>query len=134
MCHELRGRDWLSKHNNGWWTSIRYGQVPIPIDDGGQALIGTLEEVAAFFAAVAVSIEREELDAQILKLHGALGRADEEGEPACQSGLADPTTCGLSCRWGPGRSLPGLDMCQTKDRPASVRRSFYGPQKFTAET
>lgn len=78
---------------------LRYGQVPIPIDDGGQALIGTLEEVAAFYAAVAVSIERGSWTPRSSSSTEPLGRADEEGEPACQSGLADPTTCGLSCRW-----------------------------------
>ena len=61
---------WFSKQTDGWWTSIRYGQLSIPIADGqADMLIGPkLETVTAFYDAVADAIAAGELDAQIGKL------------------------------------------------------------------
>jgi hypothetical protein len=61
---------WFSKQNDGWWTSIRYGQVPIPIGEKGETdmLIGELKDVLAFYGAVKIAIGKGELDAQIGKL------------------------------------------------------------------
>jgi len=67
------GRDlstWFSKQTDGWWTSIRYGQLSIPIDGkNADLLIGPkLEDVGTFYDAVSEAIQKGELDAQILKL------------------------------------------------------------------
>lgn len=65
------GRDmstWFKKENDGWWTTIRYGQLPILIDGQPDLFIGKLEDLPAFYDAVATAIEAGELDAQIGKL------------------------------------------------------------------
>ena len=61
---------WFSKQTDGWWTSIRYGQIPIPIGEKGETdmLIGDLKDVMHFYAAVKIAIGKGELDAQIGKL------------------------------------------------------------------
>jgi hypothetical protein len=59
---------WFKKENDGWWTSIRYGQVPIPIDGQPDLLIGKLDDVATFYDAVAQAISKGELDSQIADL------------------------------------------------------------------
>ncbi len=61
---------WFSKQNDGWWTSIRYGQQAIRIDgENVDMLISTkLEDVIAFYAAVKTAIGKGELDTQIGKL------------------------------------------------------------------
>ena len=69
---------WFCKQLDGWWTTVRYGQQAIPISEKGEVAMlvsEKLEEVAAFYDAVAESIERGELDAQILALHQAKSKA-----------------------------------------------------------
>ena len=69
---------WFSKQLDGWWTSIRYGQLSIPIGEKGETdmFIGPkLEDVATFYDAVAVAITAGELDAQIGKLQEARSAA-----------------------------------------------------------
>ena len=52
-----------------WWTSIRYGQVSIPLDGESDAVqVGKLEELPAFYNTVIQAIEKGELDEQIAKL------------------------------------------------------------------
>lgn len=60
---------WFSKQNDGWWTSIRYGQVSIPMVDGqADMLIGDLKALQGFYAAVKQAIGQGELDGPIGKL------------------------------------------------------------------
>lgn len=61
---------WFSKQNDGWWTSIRYGQISIPLGEKGETdlLIGELKDVLSFYGAVKIAIGKGELDAQIGKL------------------------------------------------------------------
>jgi len=69
---------WFCKQLDGWWTTVRYGQQAIPISEKGEVAMlvsEQLEEVAALYEAVAESIERGELDAQILALHQAKSKA-----------------------------------------------------------
>jgi hypothetical protein len=68
---------WFSKQADGWWTSIRYGQLSIPIADGqADMLIGPkLEQVAAFYDAVAAAIANGELD-------GAIGKTGQARKTA----------------------------------------------------
>ena len=63
---------WFSKQTDGWWTSVRYGQLSIPIADGqADMLIGPkLEDVTTFYDAVAEAIGKGELDGPIAKLQG----------------------------------------------------------------
>ena len=67
-----RGKSlWFTRQLDGWWTTIRYGSSPIPMTDKGDTamLIGDkLEDVAAFYDAVADSIAKGELDGPIGKL------------------------------------------------------------------
>lgn len=69
---------WFCKQLDGWWTTVRYGQQAIPISETGEVAMlvsEKLEEVAAFYDAVAEAIERGELDPQILALHQAKSKA-----------------------------------------------------------
>ena len=61
---------WFVKQADGWWTTVRYGQIPIPISGTETAVLISekLEDVAAFYDAVAKAIQAGELDAQIGKL------------------------------------------------------------------
>ena len=71
---------WFSKQNDGWWTSIRYGQISIPIDgDKTDMLIGELSDVMNFYAAVKIAIGKGELDAQILALQQTRSAALTKG-------------------------------------------------------
>ena len=73
---------WFSKQNDGWWTSIRYGQISIPIGEKGEIdmLIGELKDVMNFYAAVKIAIGKGELDAQILALQQARSKALKDGK------------------------------------------------------
>jgi len=47
----------FSKQNDGWWSSVRYGQISIPIDgEKTDMLIGELKDVMNFYAAVKMAI------------------------------------------------------------------------------
>jgi hypothetical protein len=60
---------WFSSQTKGWYVSLRYGQASIPIVDGkADMLVGTLDNVLAFFSAAAEAIQKGELDAAIGKL------------------------------------------------------------------
>ncbi|MSP01797.1 MAG: hypothetical protein EXR07_12225 [Acetobacteraceae bacterium] len=62
---------WFCRQLDGWWTTVRYGQISIPMTDKGETamLIGDkLEDVAAFYDAVITAITKGELDTQIGKL------------------------------------------------------------------
>lgn len=56
---------WFSKQDDGWWTSIRYGQQAIKINGQPDHLIGKLGDVHRFYDAVIEAVEKGELDAQI---------------------------------------------------------------------
>jgi hypothetical protein len=60
---------WFSKQSDGWWTSIRYGQVAIPIDGTStDMLIGELKDVLLFYGAVKIAMGKGELDGPIGEL------------------------------------------------------------------
>ena len=61
---------WFSKQNDGWWTSIRYGQVSLPLgpNDETDLLIGDLKSLLGFYGAVKIAIGKGELDGPIGKL------------------------------------------------------------------
>ena len=55
----------FTKTGEGYWTGIRYGQLPIPIGDAPGLLIGTAAELQAFYDAVKASIAGGEMDGVI---------------------------------------------------------------------
>lgn len=62
---------WFSKQNDGWWTSIRYGQLSVPIGTKGEndmLISDKLEDVLSFYGAVKIAIGKGELDVPIGKL------------------------------------------------------------------
>jgi hypothetical protein len=65
---EREASTWFKKENDGWWSTIRYGQLPILIDGHPDLFIGKLEDMTAFYDAVATAISAGELDTQIRKL------------------------------------------------------------------
>jgi hypothetical protein len=73
---------WFSKQNDGWWTSIRYGQVSIPFGAGGETdlLIGDLKALLGFYGAVKQAIEAGELDGPVGKLQAAKSEALRKGK------------------------------------------------------
>lgn len=78
---------WFSKQNDGWWTSIRYGQISIPIGEKGETdmLIGDdLKDVMNFYAAVKIAIGKGELDAQVGKLQADRSAALTKGKEGTQ--------------------------------------------------
>jgi hypothetical protein len=76
---------WFSKQNDGWWTSIRYGQAPIPIGEKGETdmlISDKLADVLTFYGAVKIAIGKGELDAQIGKLQAEKSAALKGGKRA----------------------------------------------------
>ena len=59
---------WFTKTDEGYWTGIRYGQLPILIGEAKSHFIGTAEELTAFYAAVKDAIAKGEMDEPIRSL------------------------------------------------------------------
>ncbi len=59
---------WFTKTQEGYWTSLRYGQLPIPIGEGTGLFIGTADELKAFYDAVKESIQAGQMDGVIGEL------------------------------------------------------------------
>lgn len=81
---------WFSKQNDGWWTSIRYGQASIPIGEKGETdmlISDKLTDVLTFYGAVKIAIDKGELDAQI-------GKLQAEKSAALKNGKANGTKTG----------------------------------------
>ena len=55
---------WFYREMDGsYWTTLRYGQIAIPLDGEKTAVsIGKIEEMPAFYDAVTASIHKGELD------------------------------------------------------------------------
>lgn len=52
-----------------YWTTLRYGQIPIPLEGTNTAVkVRPLPELPAFYDAAAQAIQKGELDEQIMKL------------------------------------------------------------------
>jgi hypothetical protein len=76
---------WFSKQDDGWWTSIRYGQISIPIDgDKTDMLIGDIKDVMNFYGAVKIAIGKGELDGPIGKLQAERSAALTKGKTGTQ--------------------------------------------------
>lgn len=75
---------WFGKQNDGWWTSIRYGQVSIPIGERGETdmLIGDLNGLLGFYGALKIAIVAGELDGPIGKLQAEKSAALKAGKRA----------------------------------------------------
>jgi hypothetical protein len=59
---------WFNYQHDGWVTTIRYGQLSIPLDDKGTTgvLVGpNIEDLTSFYDAVIESIRKGELDTVI---------------------------------------------------------------------
>ena len=77
---------WFSKQNDGWWTSIRYGQAAIPIGEKGQTdllISDKLADVPTIYGAAKAAIAKGELDAPIGKLQPEKSTALKGGETGC---------------------------------------------------
>lgn len=59
---------WFTKTEEGYWTGIRYGQLPVRINDATGHFIGTADELTAFYNAVKEAITKGELDEPIRSL------------------------------------------------------------------
>jgi len=66
---------WFTKTDEGYWTGIRYGQLPIPIGESKSHLIGTADELTAFYDAVKEAIAKGEMDEPIRTLQEARSAA-----------------------------------------------------------
>lgn len=56
---------WFHKQGDGWVTTIRYGQLPLPLDDKGTTgvMVGaSVADLPPFYDAVIESIRKGELD------------------------------------------------------------------------
>jgi hypothetical protein len=62
---------WFFRSLDGYWTTIRYGQLPIPMNDKGDfdVFIGDkLDGLQSFYDAVIEAVRKGELDAAISEL------------------------------------------------------------------
>lgn len=62
---------WFQKQADGWVTTVRYGQLSIPLDEKGTTgvLVGaTLDDLGPFYDAVIDSIRKGELDTIIAEM------------------------------------------------------------------
>ena len=59
---------WFTSTPEGYWTGIRYGQLPIPLNGATGHFIGTADELTAFYAALKEAITKGELDEPIRTL------------------------------------------------------------------
>ena len=66
---------WFTKTPEGYWTSIRYGQLSIPVNGQTGFLVGEAGELTAFYEAVKAASRGGELDEVISDMQATRSQA-----------------------------------------------------------
>ncbi len=69
---------WFYQNMDGWWTTLRYGQLPIPLNEKNDFAIFVGEkadDLVPFYDAVIAAVQKGEMDAPIRTLQEARSKS-----------------------------------------------------------